>query len=68
MLGIQTDAWDTAGGVLMTVVGLGCAWWGGLAVLRPGRPPQPIGSVTAAGVSQRRAPRRAGGVVAGRHK
>lgn len=43
MLGIQTDALDTAGGVFMTVVALGCTWLGGRAVLRPHRPPQPIG-------------------------
>jgi hypothetical protein len=46
MLGIQTDALDTAGGVFMTVVALGSAWLGGRAVLQPHRPPQPIvGSV-----------------------
>ncbi|MFH8628121.1 hypothetical protein ACH4A8_40610 [Streptomyces vietnamensis] len=117
MLGIQTDALDTAGGVFMTVVALGCTWLGGRAVLRPHRPPQPIVgpvwvartwgvayvllgigmagkmttmlvgkepfwpmavlywaagpllifSVTAAGVSQWRARRRADGVVSGRH-
>lgn len=43
MPGIQTDAWDTAGGVFMAALGLGCAWLGGVAVLRPRRPPQPIG-------------------------
>jgi hypothetical protein len=43
MLGTQTDALDTAGGVFMTVLALGSAWLGGLAVLRPHRPPQPIG-------------------------
>lgn len=43
MLGIQTDGLDTAGGVFMTVVALGSVWLGGLAVLRPHRPPQPIG-------------------------
>ncbi|MYS34314.1 hypothetical protein GT025_09305 [Streptomyces sp. SID4920] len=43
MLGIQTDGLDTAGGVFMTVVALGCTWLGGRAVLRPHRPPQPIG-------------------------
>ncbi|MFF6842243.1 hypothetical protein ACFY8X_26170 [Streptomyces tanashiensis] len=42
MLGIQTDALDTAGGVFMTVLALGCTWLGGQAVLRPHRPPQPI--------------------------
>lgn len=117
MLGIQTDALDTAGGVFMTVLALGCTWWGGLAVLRPHRPPQPIVgpvwvarawglgyvllgtgmaakmttmlvgkqpawpmavlywaagplllfSVTAAGVSQWRTRRRAGGAAGGRH-
>lgn len=43
MLGIETGALDTAGGVFMTFLALGCAWLGGLAVLRPHRPPQPIG-------------------------
>ncbi|MFF8594523.1 hypothetical protein ACF061_24345 [Streptomyces sp. NPDC015220] len=118
MIDFQTDPLETAGGVFMMAVGLGCAWLGGLAVLRPDRPPQPIQgpvrvvrawglgyvllgicmavrmtsmlvgeepawplaviywvagplltcSVTAAGVSQRRARRRAGGVRVGRHK
>ncbi|MDT0490708.1 hypothetical protein RM717_09335 [Streptomyces griseus] len=39
---IQTDALGTAGAVFMLVLALGCAGWGGLAVLRPHRPPQPI--------------------------
>lgn len=39
MLGTRTDALDTAGAEFMTVVGLGCAWWGCLVMLRPHRPP-----------------------------
>ncbi|GAA2289126.1 hypothetical protein GCM10010415_70720 [Streptomyces atrovirens] len=42
MISIQTDALDTAGGVFMAVAGLGCACFGGLAVLRPGSPPKPF--------------------------
>lgn len=42
MFGIQTGPLDTAGAVFMAVVGLGCAWWGGLAVLHPCRPPKPF--------------------------
>ncbi|MEU2600163.1 hypothetical protein ABZ669_23805 [Streptomyces hirsutus] len=42
MLGIQADPLETAGGVFMAFVGLGCAWWGGPAVLRPRRPPKPF--------------------------
>jgi hypothetical protein len=40
MLGIQTDALDTAGGVVMAVAGLGCACFGGLVVFRPCRLPK----------------------------
>ncbi|BAU84685.1 hypothetical protein SLA_3780 [Streptomyces laurentii] len=42
MPGIRTDLWDTVGGVFMVILGLGCAGWGGRALLRPHRPEQPI--------------------------
>nr|WSZ18875.1 hypothetical protein OH837_38855 [Streptomyces canus] len=42
MFGVQTDPLDTAGAVFMVVVALGCAWWGGLGVLHPRRPPKPF--------------------------
>lgn len=42
MLGIQTDPLDTAGAVFMAILGLGCTWWGGLAVRQPRRPPKPF--------------------------
>ncbi|MFD5448255.1 hypothetical protein ACWDTR_19470 [Streptomyces sp. NPDC003470] len=42
MPGIQTDPLDTAGALFVAVVGLGVAWWGGMAVLHPRRPPEPF--------------------------
>jgi hypothetical protein len=40
MIEVRTEALDTAGGVFMAVAGLGCACFGGLAVLRPRRLPK----------------------------
>ncbi|MFF9402492.1 hypothetical protein ACF1FX_24345 [Streptomyces sp. NPDC014646] len=42
MLGTAIDVLDRAMDVLMVAVGLGCAWLGCWAVLRPRRPPEPI--------------------------